>query len=85
MPFIDLAIVFPLPCINLLLPFHTAFRYLEGTVGVTISDCNITRVDGNGLIVSGFNRNATIANNSLSWIGDNAIVVWCVSNGGCQV
>ena len=53
---------------------------LEGTIGVSLSDCNFTRLDGNAIIVSGFNRNATVANNSFSWIGDNAVVVWGKTN-----
>ena len=54
--------------------------YLEGTRHVRVSDCNFTRLDGNGLIVSGFNRNATVAQNTFSWIGDNAVVVWGRTN-----
>lgn len=53
---------------------------LEGTVGAKIEDCNLTRLDGNGILVSGFNRNATIAQNTFSWIGDNAVVVWGRTN-----
>jgi hypothetical protein len=53
---------------------------LEGTVGVKVYDCNFTRLDGNAIIVSGFNRNATVVQNTFSWIGDNAVVVWGKTN-----
>ena len=54
--------------------------YLEGTEHVTIQNCNLTRLDGNGIVVSGYNRGAYIAHNSISWIGDNGIVVWGRTN-----
>ena len=49
---------------------RSAAVVMEGTVGVMVADCNITRVDGNGLIISGFNRNATVVGNTFSWVGD---------------
>jgi len=55
---------------------RSAAVHLEGTERVTVADCNVTRVDGNGLIVSGYNRNTTVASNTFSWVGDNAVVVW---------
>jgi arylsulfatase A-like enzyme len=54
--------------------------FLEGTERVSISDCNLTRLDGNGITISGYNRNATVARNALSYIGDNAVVVWGYTN-----
>jgi hypothetical protein len=59
---------------------RSAAVQLEGTERVTVSDCNFTRLDGNGLIVSGYNRNASVVNNSFSWIGDNGVVVWGRTN-----
>ena len=59
---------------------RSAAVLLDGTEGTTVSDCNLTRLDGNGLIVSGHNRNATVLNNTFSWIGDNAVVVWGKTN-----
>lgn len=59
---------------------RSAAVVMEGTVGVMVADCNITRVDGNGLIISGFNRNATVVGNTFSWVGDNAVVVWGRTN-----
>jgi hypothetical protein len=59
---------------------RSAAVYLEGTEGAIVSGCNFTRLDGNGLIVSGYNRHASIAHNTFSWIGDNGIVVWGRTN-----
>ena len=59
---------------------RSAAVFLEGTRGVTVSNCNFTRLDGNALLVSGFNRNATVATNTFSWIGDNAVIVWGKTN-----
>lgn len=44
-----------------------------------ISHCN--RLDGNGLVISGYNRNATILNNEFAWIGDSPMVAWGYSEG----
>eukprot|EP01052_Picozoa_sp_SAG31_P002051 SAG31_NODE_69_length_28130_cov_15.318219_4_plen_227_part_00 len=54
--------------------------FLEGTERVTIEKCNLTRLDGNGIVVSGYNRAATISHSTISWIGDNGIVVWGYTN-----
>lgn len=59
---------------------RSAAVFLEGTRNVTISHCNFTRVDGNALMVSGHNRGAAVTQNTFSWIGDNAVVVWGRTN-----
>lgn len=59
---------------------RSAAVQLEGTEGVKVTDCNFTRLDGNGLIISGYNRNATVLENTFSWIGDNGVVVWGRTN-----
>lgn len=43
---------------------------------VNIEGNLFTRVDGNGIFLSNYNRNATIKNNEMSWIGDSAIAAW---------
>jgi len=55
---------------------------LEGTEAVTVADSLLTMLDGNGVFLSAYNRNATIANNEASWIGDNAFASWGVT-GTC--
>ena len=43
---------------------------LTGTKGVSISNCTFERVDGNGIMVHGYNRNATISHNDFRYIGN---------------
>ena len=55
-----------------------SFMYIlqEGTVGTLVDACIFSRLDGNAITVSGFNRNVTISRNEIAWNGDNAIAVW---------
>ena len=55
---------------------------LEGTEGAEVDSCLVTRVDGNGIFLSDYNRGAKIHNNELSWIGDSAMAAWG-STGYC--
>ena len=50
--------------------------YIEGTEGLTIDHCTFERLDGNALMLSGFNRNATISNSHFAWTGGTAIAAW---------
>jgi hypothetical protein len=54
--------------------------YLYGTEGVTIDNCTFSRLDGNGVMLSGFNRNATISGSDFEYIGGNAIAAWGFTN-----
>eukprot|EP00051_Salpingoeca_urceolata_P028110 m.485050 g.485050 ORF g.485050 m.485050 type:complete len:808 (-) comp23643_c0_seq1:142-2565(-) len=54
--------------------------FLEGTEGVVIDGCNFTRLDGNAVMVSGYNRNATIQNSDFEFIGGNAVAAWGYTN-----
>ena len=47
-----------------------------GTEAVTIDKCLLTRLDGNAIFIGGYNRNLSITNNELSFIGDSAIASW---------
>jgi hypothetical protein len=38
--------------------------------------CTFDRLDGNGVMVSGYNRNTTVSNSDFSFIGGNAIASW---------
>lgn len=49
---------------------------LDGTEAVTIQGCVFERLDGNAIIVSGYNRNAVIDSNEFAWIGDTCIAEW---------
>ena len=47
--------------------------FLEHTARVTVEQSKFERVDGNALMVSGRNRNATVADSEFAWIGDCAV------------
>eukprot|EP01048_Picozoa_sp_COSAG05_P025751 COSAG05_NODE_6702_length_918_cov_1.476190_1_plen_171_part_01 len=47
--------------------------FLQGTEGTIIDSCTIERIDGNGVMVSGYNRNATIQHSEFAYVGGNAI------------
>ena len=55
--------------------------FLEGTTGVTIEHGIFERLDGNAIMVSGYNRNTTIQYNEFVWIGDTAIGQWGYTSG----
>ena len=50
--------------------------FVEGAEGLTVESCEFFLLDGNALFLSGYTRNATIANSSFSYIGDNAMAAW---------
>jgi len=54
--------------------------FLQGTERVTVDSCTFDRLDGNGVMVSGYNRNATITESDFSYIGGNAIAAWGYTN-----
>ena len=47
-----------------------------GSEAVTIDKCLLTRLDGNAIFIGGYNRNLSITNNELSFIGDSAMASW---------
>jgi len=55
---------------------------LEKTERTLVDDNLLTRLDGNAIFISNYNRNVTIAHNEMSWIGDGAIAAWG-STGNC--
>lgn len=54
--------------------------FLQGTEGAMIDGCTFDRLDGNAVMVSGYNRNATIQNSDFSFIGGNAVAAWGYTN-----
>lgn len=54
--------------------------FLQGTEMATFDQCVFDRLDGNGVMVSGYNRNATISNSDFSFIGGNAVANWGYTN-----
>ena len=55
--------------------------FLDGTESILIQECIFECLDGNAIIVSGYNRNITIYKNEFLWIGDTAIALWGDTNG----
>lgn len=54
--------------------------FVEGAEGVTIQHNTLTRLDGNGVFVSGYTRDVTIADNEFSWIGCSPMAGWGYTN-----
>eukprot|EP00475_Leptophrys_vorax_P015852 TRINITY_DN2221_c0_g2_i1.p1 TRINITY_DN2221_c0_g2~~TRINITY_DN2221_c0_g2_i1.p1 ORF type:complete len:787 (-),score=214.49 TRINITY_DN2221_c0_g2_i1:1749-4109(-) len=50
--------------------------FLEGTSGAVIDNCAFFRLDGNALMISGYNSEFTLSNSIFSWIGDSAVAQW---------
>ena len=55
---------------------RTAAVNLEGTEQVLIENCLFERLDGNGVLISGYNRNSTLRHNEFRWMGENGVVSW---------
>jgi hypothetical protein len=55
--------------------------FLQGTQSVVIQDSTFTRVDGNGVFINGWNRNATVDRCSFKWIGESGVATWGYTNG----
>ena len=55
---------------------HTAAVVANGTEDFTMQACLVTRVDGQGLLLEGYHRNAKILRNDFEWIGSHAMVSW---------
>ena len=49
---------------------------MQGTVNTLIDNCAFVRVDGNALMLSGYNRNATVQHSNFEWIGNTAMAAW---------
>ena len=54
----------------------------EGTEECAVRSSHLTRIDGNGVFISNYNRNTTVADSEFSWVGDSAIASWG-STGHC--
>ena len=55
---------------------RTAAVQVEGTEGLTIDSCMFTRLDGNALLLSAYNRDASITKSQFEWNGDTCIALW---------
>ena len=55
---------------------HSAAVVARGTEGFAMEDCLVTRADGQGLLLEGYQRDARILRNDFEWIGSHAMVSW---------
>jgi len=54
--------------------------FMQGTEGVLVKNSTFERLDGNALMISGYNRHASVQDSDFSYIGGNAIVSWGYTN-----
>jgi hypothetical protein len=50
--------------------------FLEGTQGTTLDGNVYERLDGNAVMISGYNRGASVTRSEFAWIGDTAVASW---------
>ena len=55
--------------------------FFEGTKNTLVEGCIFERLDGNAIMISGYNRNTTILKNEFKWIGSTAIGSWGYTSG----
>lgn len=55
---------------------RTGAVFVQRSEGFTIEGCIFTRVDGNAVMISAYNRGLQIVNSEFAWIGDNTIAQW---------
>lgn len=63
--------------------FHrNAGLLLSGTNNVTVHNCTFHRLDGNAILLSGYNRGSRISRCSFRWIGQTAAAAWGETRNG---
>jgi len=60
---------------------RSAAVFVEGAEAFHAVGCNFTHLDGNALMISGYNRDATIENSTFVSTGSSAIALWGYTNG----
>ena len=54
--------------------------FVQGTEGAVVEGCSFERLDGNAVMISGYNRHATVQDSDFAFIGGNAIASWGYTN-----
>jgi len=49
---------------------------VEGTVGFSVARCTFTRLDGNGVVLNGWNRFFSVEDSSFEYLGESGVVSW---------
>lgn len=60
---------------------RTAALIFEGTEGINVSGCVFERLDGHAVLISGYARNASVADNEMAWLGASGVVLWGRTTG----
>lgn len=55
---------------------RTGAVLIEGAENVLVEGCLFERIDGNGVMISGYNRNTSIIDSEFHLVGENGIVSW---------
>lgn len=55
---------------------RTAAVISSGAVNVSIQSCQFEKIDGNALLLTGYNRGVTVVDTEFAWIGGSAMVGW---------
>ncbi|KAJ9459773.1 hypothetical protein DIPPA_11417 [Diplonema papillatum] len=50
--------------------------FMEGTQSCSLRENLVTKLDGNAVMISGYNRGLVIERNEFSWIGDSVLAAW---------
>ena len=50
--------------------------HLEGTENVNIANCSFIRLDGNAIMLGGYERGTSVTRNEFAWLGDGAVATW---------
>lgn len=53
---------------------------MEGTENVTIQDSAFERLDGNAVMISGYNRHTHVLDSDFSFLGGNGVAAWGRTN-----
>ena len=54
---------------------------VNGAQSLSVINNTFSRLDGNGVMLSGYNRNVTIDGNEFVWMGESAVASWGFTNG----
>jgi len=55
--------------------------FIQGSENLKIDSCIFSRIDGNAVMISGYNRYVTIQKSEFVWIGSTAIASWGNAEG----
>jgi hypothetical protein len=55
---------------------RVAALFFEGVERLVIENCTLSRAGGNGIMISGYSRDAVLHNNTVRWTGGSALAAW---------